>query len=167
MFVITRLICVLNWSNWWKNLLVITVFLCTVKVELTTTCLQRPLFWSPIFNLCNIKLPLNNDHLSTTAKTFGLRDGGLCTQVWPHFQNERQENTFPNIMGGNSEGSYNIDTYSQNGLYNDEKEDVTWKTFSKCINLRCMHAFTKLTKMNSQILVFLHTIQISPTFKLL
>ncbi len=110
------------------------------------------------FQFLNIKLyiNLNYDHPPTTATIFVSREGGRCTQVWLHFQYERQENTFPNIMGGNSEGSYNIDTNSQNGLYTDEKEDVTWKTLSKCINLRCMDAFTKLTKMNSQILVFLH-----------
>ncbi len=31
-------------------------------LRITTTCLQRPLFWGPDFNFHNIKLPLNNDH---------------------------------------------------------------------------------------------------------
>ena len=43
------------------------------------TCLQRPPFWGPIFTFCNIKLPLNNDHLSTTAWSLGSRGWSLYT----------------------------------------------------------------------------------------
>jgi len=50
-------------------------------LQITTTCIQRQRFWGPNFNFCNITLPLNNDHLSTTATNFGP-EGGRCTQVW-------------------------------------------------------------------------------------
>jgi len=43
----------------------------------TTTCLQRPQFLGPNFNFYNIKLPLNNDHLSITATNYGSRGGSL------------------------------------------------------------------------------------------
>ncbi len=47
--------------------------------RITTTCLQRPPFWGPIFNFYNIKLPLNNDHLSTMATNLGSRGWSLYT----------------------------------------------------------------------------------------
>ncbi len=33
----------------------------TIKTDLTTTCLQRPPFWSPYLSLYNLNLPLIND----------------------------------------------------------------------------------------------------------
>ncbi len=39
-------------------------------IWITTNCLQRPLFWYHNFNFHNVKLPLNNDHLSTMATNF-------------------------------------------------------------------------------------------------
>ena len=60
----------------------------TVKPELTTTCLQRPPFLGPIFTFCDIELPLNNDHLSTTATNLGFRGWslytGLSVYTWSH-----------------------------------------------------------------------------------
>jgi hypothetical protein len=44
---------------------------------ITTTCLQWPLFWGPNFNFHIVKLPLNNDHLSTTATNFGSQGWSL------------------------------------------------------------------------------------------
>ena len=38
-----------------------------------TTCLHRPLLCGPMFNFYNLQLPLNNDHLSTTATNVGSR----------------------------------------------------------------------------------------------
>jgi hypothetical protein len=46
---------------------------------ITTTCLQRPLFLGPDFNVYSIDLPLNNDHLSTTATILGSRGWSLYT----------------------------------------------------------------------------------------
>ena len=37
-----------------------------------TSCLQRPLFWGPIFSFHNIKLPLKNDHLSKVTNKLGV-----------------------------------------------------------------------------------------------
>ena len=51
------------------------------NLRITTTCLQRPQFWGSNFNFYNTKLPLNNDHLSTTATNLGPK-GGRYTQVW-------------------------------------------------------------------------------------
>ncbi len=78
----------LHYSQTWVN----------DHLRMTTTCLQRPLFWAPDFNFYNIKLPLNNDHLSTTATNFGTRGWSLytgltvfkCQDCWsqnsrPHF----------------------------------------------------------------------------------
>jgi hypothetical protein len=48
---------------------------------ITTTCLQRPHFWGPKFNFHNKKLPLNNDHLSTTATNFGCQMWSLYTSL--------------------------------------------------------------------------------------
>jgi hypothetical protein len=48
-------------------------------LRITTTCMQRPLFLGPNFNFHNIKLALNNDHLSTTATNFGSRGWSLYT----------------------------------------------------------------------------------------
>jgi len=48
-------------------------------LQITTTCLQRPLFWGPDFNFHYKKLPLNNNHLSTTATHFGSRRWSLYT----------------------------------------------------------------------------------------
>ena len=55
----------------------------TEKPELTTTSEYRPpAFWGPNFTFYNIKLLLNNDHLSTTTTNLGSRvEGGRCTQV--------------------------------------------------------------------------------------
>ncbi len=44
--------------------------LSTVKTELTTTCLQRPLYLEPTFHVYNIKLTMNYNHLSTKATIF-------------------------------------------------------------------------------------------------
>ena len=54
---------------------IISNFSITFRLELTTTSEQR-LFWGPVFNLYNNKLPLNNDHLAIKfwASIF-------CTQV--------------------------------------------------------------------------------------
>ena len=55
-------------------------------LRITTTCVQRPLFWGPIFTFYSIKLPLNNDHLSTTATIFGSRGWSFYTSfhyIWP------------------------------------------------------------------------------------
>ncbi len=51
----------------------------TVKPELTTTFLQRPLFRSLNLGLYNIELPLKNDHLS--SQILGP-EGGRYTQGW-------------------------------------------------------------------------------------
>jgi len=40
-------------------------------LQIATTSVHGPPFWGPNFNFCNIKLPLNNDHLATTAANFG------------------------------------------------------------------------------------------------
>ncbi len=48
-------------------------------LPITTTCQQRPQFGCPIFNFYNKKLPLNNDHLSTTATSFESRGWSLYT----------------------------------------------------------------------------------------
>jgi len=50
-------------------------------LRITTTCLQQPQFWGPNFNFHNIKLPLNNDHLSTTATNFGSQGWSLNTSL--------------------------------------------------------------------------------------
>ena len=42
-------------------------------LRIATICLQRLPLWSHISNFHNIKLPLNNDHLSTTAIHLGSR----------------------------------------------------------------------------------------------
>jgi len=48
---------------------------------ITTTCLQRPLFWYHNFNFHNVKLPLNNDHLLTMATNLGSRGWSLYTSL--------------------------------------------------------------------------------------
>ncbi len=48
-------------------------------LQITTTCLQRPLFWSPVFLIWKTMKPTNNDHLSTTATIFGLQRWSLYT----------------------------------------------------------------------------------------
>jgi len=51
-------------------------------------CLLRLLFWGPNFNVFNIKLSLNNDHLSTTATNFGYQWSlykGLTVCFWHCF----------------------------------------------------------------------------------
>jgi hypothetical protein len=50
-------------------------------LRITTTCLQRPLFRGPNFNFHNIKLPLNNDPLPTTATNFGSLGWSLYTMT--------------------------------------------------------------------------------------
>jgi hypothetical protein len=52
----------------------------TVKPELTTICLQRPQYLIPNVGLYNINLPLNNDHLSTTATNLGSQGWSLYFQ---------------------------------------------------------------------------------------
>ncbi len=42
-------------------------------LRIATTCLQPPRFWGPILSCYNMKLPPNNDHLSTTATNFGTK----------------------------------------------------------------------------------------------
>ena len=66
-----------------QNLL---IKICTY--ELTITCLLRPPFRGPIFNFYNIKLPLDNDHLSTTDTTFGSQRWSLYTGLTVHFINK-------------------------------------------------------------------------------
>jgi len=44
-----------------------------------TICLQQPLFWGPNINYHNVKLPLNKDHMSTTATNFGFQGWFLYT----------------------------------------------------------------------------------------
>jgi hypothetical protein len=51
----------------------------SAKSEPTTTCLQRLLFWSPVFHIYRTNEPLNNDHLSTTATIFGSQGRSLYT----------------------------------------------------------------------------------------
>ena len=58
---------ILKYSQTWVN----------DHLRIATTCLQRPLFWSPNLRLHNINLPLNNDHLSTTATNLGSRGWSL------------------------------------------------------------------------------------------
>jgi len=57
-------------------------------LRIATTCLQRPLFCGPVFLVYSIKVPLNNDHLSTTATIFGSRGWplytGLTVHKWRH-----------------------------------------------------------------------------------
>ncbi len=48
-------------------------------LRITTTCPQRPPFWSPNLSLYNTNLPLNNDHLLTTATNLGFRGWPLHT----------------------------------------------------------------------------------------
>ncbi len=48
-------------------------------LPMTTTSLQRPPFWCPNFSFYNIKLPLNNDHLSTMVTNLGSRGWSLYT----------------------------------------------------------------------------------------
>ncbi len=60
---------ILNYSQNWVN----------DHLWITTTRLQRPLFRGSNFNFHSIKLPLNNDHLSTTATHFGSRGWSLYT----------------------------------------------------------------------------------------
>jgi len=50
-------------------------------LRITTTCLKRLQFWGPNFNFHNTKLPLNNDHLSTTATNFGSQGWLLYTSL--------------------------------------------------------------------------------------
>jgi hypothetical protein len=50
-------------------------------LRIATTCLQRPSFWSPNLSLCNTTLPLNNDHLSTTATNLGSQGWSLYTSL--------------------------------------------------------------------------------------
>ena len=54
-------------------------------LRIATTCQQQPPFLGPIFNFYNTKLPLNNNHLSTTAPFLGF-NGGQSTQVWLYFK---------------------------------------------------------------------------------
>ena len=51
------------------------------QLPITTTSLQWPSFWGPIFHLYYFNRPLNDDHLSTMA-TIMVPKGGRCTQVW-------------------------------------------------------------------------------------
>ena len=44
-------------------------------LRIATTCQQQPPFLGPIFNFYNTKLPLNNNHLSTTAPFLGSKGG--------------------------------------------------------------------------------------------
>jgi hypothetical protein len=50
-------------------------------LQITPTCLQWPLYRGPNFNFHIIKLPLNNDHLSTMATNFGSRGWSLYTSL--------------------------------------------------------------------------------------
>jgi len=55
-----------------------------VKPELTTISvikLQWPLFWSPNFSFYNANLPLDNEHLSTTATDVWSQGWLLCSGV--------------------------------------------------------------------------------------
>ncbi len=47
--------------------------------RITTTCLQRPSFWSRNLILFSKNLHLNNDHLLTTATNLGSRGWSLYT----------------------------------------------------------------------------------------
>jgi hypothetical protein len=67
-----------------NNLMFLTTYSQTLvndHLRITTTCLQRPPFRGPNFNFYNTKLPLNNDHLSTTATNFGSLGGSLYTSL--------------------------------------------------------------------------------------
>jgi len=68
-FIKLFLLCVFEYSQTWVN----------DHLWITTTCLQRPLFRGHNFNFHNVKLLLNNDHLSTTAPNFGSRGWWLYT----------------------------------------------------------------------------------------
>ncbi len=50
-------------------------------LRITTTGIQRPSFWSPNLNLYYINLPLNNNHLSTTASYLGPWGWSLYTSL--------------------------------------------------------------------------------------
>ncbi len=63
-----------NYSQTWVN----------DHLQITTTCLQWPLFCGPNFNFHNIKLLLNNDHLSTTATNFWSWGWSLNTGFTVH-----------------------------------------------------------------------------------
>ncbi len=67
-----------GWSQTWDN----------DHLRIATTWPQRPPFWSPNVGLYNIKLPLNNDHLSTTAEV--PRVVVRCTQVWMNVIKKRE-----------------------------------------------------------------------------
>ena len=58
-------------------------------LRITITWLQRPQFLGTIFTLFSIKLPLNNDHLSTTTTNSGSREWSLYTglTVYEHLWN--------------------------------------------------------------------------------
>ncbi len=49
----------------------------TFKPELTTNCLQRPLFWGSFSSVSSLTVPLNNDPLPTTATILGTRGWSL------------------------------------------------------------------------------------------
>ncbi len=64
-------------------------------LRIATTCLQRPSFWSPNLSLYNTTLPLNNDHLSTTATNLGFQGWSLYTSlnvIEPRYVSGRGEN---------------------------------------------------------------------------
>ncbi len=54
-------------------------------LRLATAWLQRPLFWGPIFDVNSTKVPLNNDHLSTTAIIFGSQRWSFYTGLTVFF----------------------------------------------------------------------------------
>ncbi len=49
------------------------------NLRISTTCLQRPQFWSPHLNLYNRHFTLSNDPQSTTTTNFGSRGLSLYT----------------------------------------------------------------------------------------
>jgi len=63
-------------------------------LQTATTYLQRPLFCGPIFLVYSIKVPLNNDHLSTTAIIFGSQGWPLYTGLTVHLNHFKRLVTF-------------------------------------------------------------------------
>jgi hypothetical protein len=61
-------------------------FFC-ILILFFSACVQRPPFWSlnVRHSVCNVKLPLNNNHLSTTATYFGFQRWSLYTGLNLHW----------------------------------------------------------------------------------
>ncbi len=58
----------------------------TDNSNLTTPCLLKPRFWGRIFYFGNLKVVVNNDHLSATTTNLGFRGWSLYTSLFISFQ---------------------------------------------------------------------------------